>query len=360
MKFVLTAGGTAGHINPAIAVAEELVSRGHQVVFAGTPNRLESKLVPQAGFQFMSFDAKGFNRKKPLSLFSAIFSIIKSTKLAKQWLKNQNVDAVIGFGCYVSLAICRAAKALSIPYVIHEQNSVMGMANNYLSKKANCVCLTYERAKTKNCNNVEITGNPVRKSVFEATKQDGRKLLGIPMKAKLLLVFGGSLGAKQLNNKILKLADALLEKSNLYIVHITGNKQYDDCVSNLNLSDEKKSRYKILAYQDKMGETLAATDLCISRAGASTLAELTAKSLPALLVPYPYATENHQYFNAQTLYEAGCVLCINDDQINTEIFDNTLINFIDDDKKLKDMKNAYSVFDVENAANRICDILEKL
>lgn len=129
MKFVITSGGTAGHINPSLALAEELTSRGHEVIFAGTPNRLESKLVPDAGYKFKSFEATGFNRNKPLSIIKAMSSINKSTKKAQEWLNSEKPNAVIGFGSYVSIAVCRAANKLGIPYIIHEQNSVMGMAN---------------------------------------------------------------------------------------------------------------------------------------------------------------------------------------------------------------------------------------
>ena len=154
-----------------------------------------------------------------------------------------NADAVVGFGCYVSLAICRAAKKLNIPYFIHEQNSVMGMANKYLCKGAKATCLTYKRAASKSANNPVVTGNPVRSTIFSATKEEGRKLLDIPVDAKMLLVFGGSLGANMLNKSITNMASELLDRKNLYIVHITGVKQYDDVLSNLNLDADKKCNY---------------------------------------------------------------------------------------------------------------------
>lgn len=275
-------------------------------------------------------------------------------------MKNQKPDAVIGFGCYVSISICRAAKQLKIPYIIHEQNSVMGMANKYLSKHAQVTCLAYKHADNGKCKKVEITGTPVRKEVFDASYSDGRKMLDIPEDAKMLLVFGGSLGAVKINNAIIQMASKLLARDNLYIVHISGEKQYEQCKNAINLDSEKSKRYQILAYQNEMPKTIAATDMCISRAGASTIAELTARKLPAILIPFPNATENHQYYNAQELYESGCVKLINDNEVDSEKFSDCVFDFVDDDVTRNKMKESYNKFDAINSANKIADILENL
>ena len=358
MKYVISAGGTAGHINPALATAEELTRRNHQVIFAGTPNRLESKLVPQSGYKFKAFNARGFNRNKPISIFTAVSSILSSTKKAEKWLNDLNPDAVIGFGCYVSLAICRAAKKLNIPVIIHEQNSVMGMANKYISTFAKATCLTYERANTNKIKHVEITGNPVRSSVLNASKAEGRKMLDVPIEADMLLVFGGSLGAKKLNKSLIEIADELLKRNNLYIVHITGKEQYKNVIENLNLSKDMKNRYKVLDYQNKMGETLAAADLCICRAGASTLSELTARAIPALLVPFPYATENHQFHNAKTLLDCGCAWYVKDENVDKPEFKDKLIKLVDNKELRNKMRDSYKLFNSSNAAKKIVDIIE--
>lgn len=359
MKVVITAGGTAGHINPAIALAEELTDRGHEVVFAGTPNRLESRLVPEAGFNFKSFEAKGFNRRKPLSLIAALYLLEKSTIKAKKWLKKFKPDVVIGFGCYVSISICRAAKSLNIPYLIHEQNSVMGMANKFLSKNAVVTCLTYERARCDKSNNVQVIGNPVRKQIFEASKEEGRKLFGIPENALMMLVFGGSLGAEGINTNMLRLAPQLLDDyKNLYVVQITGKKSFKDLNKRFKLSDNQAKRWKLLDYTNKMGLLMAATDVCVCRAGASTLSEITARETPGLLVPFPLATENHQYYNAQTLLEAGCCLFIEDKNTSSPEFEKLVRNLIDDDNLRNNMKDSYKKFDAQNAVSRLADLLE--
>ena len=236
----------------------------------------------------------------------------------------------------------------------------MGMANKYLCKNAEVTCLTYGKAASKNCNNVVLTGNPVRKNVITAKKSDGLKLLGIPEKSKVLLVFGGSLGAAHINKSIINMADSLLERKDLYIVHITGEKQYDEVVEALELSASKQNRYKVFPYQHQMAETLAASDMCISRAGASTIAEITARALPSLLIPYPYATENHQFYNAQALLNAGCVMYINDDAVSKPQFKDAVVKLVDDDKMREEMKLAYEQFDAKNSAKKLADEVEKL
>ncbi|MDR2721582.1 MAG: glycosyltransferase, partial [Coriobacteriaceae bacterium] len=182
MLFVLSGGGTAGHINPALALAEVLREQNHQVLFAGTPQGVEGGLVRDAGIEFVAFEASGFNRNHPMSIVSAVSKMMKSTRTAKQWLAQIKPDAVVCFGGYVAIAVGRAALGLKIPLVIHEQNSLMGLTNKYLAKKATKIALTYECSASARCDKdkVVLTGNPVRKGVMEATKAQGRSLLDIP------------------------------------------------------------------------------------------------------------------------------------------------------------------------------------
>lgn len=227
MRIVLSGGGTAGHINPALALAEVLEERGHEVYFAGTPTGVEKPLVEMAGIPFKGFEVSGFDRSHPLTLVKGLKKLSHSANLAGKWFAELKPNAVVVFGGYACLPSGRAAKAFRIPLIIHEQNSVMGMANDYLSKSATAVCLTYGAAgrTVKDQTKVIVTGNPVRKSVLEATKEEGRKYLGIPEDATMLLVFGGSLGARHINTALTELKDQLLELDNVYIVHITGPKE---------------------------------------------------------------------------------------------------------------------------------------
>lgn len=359
MKFVLTAGGTAGHINPAIALAQELQSRGHEVRFAGTPDHLEAKLVPQSGFEFKAFEASGFNRRRPLTLFTAINSINQSTKAAKLWLSKENPDAVIGFGCYVSLAICRAAKMLNVPFLIHEQNSVMGLANKYLSKHANVTCLTYKHAKIDRCKKVEITGNPVRKDFLKIGQQEGRKFLDIPQQAKFLVCFGGSLGAARINSAMICMANDLLEKyPDLYIMHITGQKLFEGVQSRLHINESFAERYRLIPYQEHMAQTISAADVCICRAGASSLAEIMAACKPSILVPYPYATGNHQYYNAKSLIDENAALCVLDSEVESDKFVNAVDTLVGNDDIRCGIIEQLQKFEGAHATDKLADIVE--
>lgn len=359
MLIVLSGGGTAGHINPALALGEELEKRGHRIVFAGTPQGIESKLVPQAGVEFKSFEASGFNRSHPTSIISALKKITASTRAAKQWFSEINPDVVVGFGGYVSIPVGRAALRTHIPLVVHEQNSVAGMANKYLGKRAQAVALTYERGKAEfpEAASVVVCGNPVRTSVLRATREEGRAHFGIPDNALVLLVFGGSLGARHINSALVQLKEQLLRYPSLYVMHISGPKEYDMVAENLNLTDEEEKRWKLFGYQDNMGAAMAAADMVVSRAGATSLAEISARRIPALLVPFPYATEDHQTTNAQAYVDRGAAYVISDDLVETEQFSKLLFSLIEDDQVRTSMSQAAATFETENAAARLADVV---
>lgn len=358
MRAVLSGGGTAGHINPALALAEVLSDRGWDVSFAGTPGGVEARLVPAAGVEFTPFEASGFNRSHPLSLPKALAKIAKSTKLAKQWFAEIKPDVVVGFGGYVSIPVGRAALALGVPLVLHEQNSVMGLANKELSKHARAVCLTYACAAGGiDPARVHLTGNPVRKSVLTATREEGRALLGVPDDATMLLVFGGSLGARHINEAVCAMKSDLLARDGLFIVHITGPKELDSVRAALALSPEEEKRWIVMGYQDRMGETLAAADAIVSRAGASSLAEIAARAIPALLVPFPHATADHQTMNARAYVEAGCAYLVPDAQVDEPVFAEKLHALVDDPAVRASMHAAALAQGAADAAERLADVV---
>ena len=248
MLAVVSGGGTAGHINPALALAEELASRGWDVRFAGTPGGVEARLVPAAGIPFTSFEASGFDRAHLASLPKGVAKIAASTAKARRWFREIKPDVVVGFGGYVSIPVARAAEKAGIPVVLHEQNSVMGMANKYLAKKAAALCLTYEcpgcdlPASTP----VHLTGNPVRRSVIEADRAAGRALFDLAEDDFMLLVFGGSLGARHINEAVCALKDELLARPHLHIVHITGPKELASVTEALALTPEQERRWHLM------------------------------------------------------------------------------------------------------------------
>ena len=350
MLAVLSGGGTAGHINPAIALSEELADRGWDVRFAGTPTGVEARLVEQAGIPFTPFEAQGFDRAHPLTLPKALAKIQKSTKLARAWFDEVRPDVVVGFGGYVCIPVARAAEQRGIPVVVHEQNSVMGMANKYLAKRAAAVCLTYEHAAEAlaDKSRVRVTGNPVRESVFSATREQGRARFGVPEGARMLLVTGGSLGARHLNQAVAALKDELLAYGDLHIVQVTGPKELD-------AAPEQQARWQLLGYTDHMGDAMAAADVVVSRAGATSLAEISARALPALLVPFPFATEDHQTMNAQACVEAGAAYLVADADVEGPEFARKLCELIEDEDVRARMAAAARAQKTRDAAGLLAD-----
>ena len=222
LSVAIAAGGTAGHINPALALAEELRERGHQVTFYGQPNKLEGTLVPEAGFELVSIHVNGFDRRRPWTLISAAYKLERAKMQLHKRFKEQGApDVAIGFGAYVELPLLQLCAKLHIPYLIHEQNSVTGLANRVSAGKADKVCIAFPEARkafeghVKAQDTIVVTGNPVRKSVLSADRAASRQELGIADNQTLLLIFGGSLGARSING------DCLLRLSRSFLTVLT-------------------------------------------------------------------------------------------------------------------------------------------
>ena len=336
LRVAIAAGGTAGHINPALALAEELAARGHQVEFFGQPKKLESTLVPQAGFPFNPIDVTGFDRSRPWTLVSALWRMRAAQKTIGRHFGSERPDVAVGFGAYIELPLINWCHAQGIPCVIHEQNSVPGLANKTSAAKVKTVCVSLPvaidafRGKVGPDTQIVVTGNPVRQSVIRADRAQGRRDLGIPEDATMLLVFGGSLGARHLNQGVAALKSKLLSRRDLYVIHSTGKGEYDSVVQELALTQEESARWRVMPYIDRMGEALAAADLVLSRAGASSVAEIAALAVPSVLVPYPFATADHQTTNARYLVDAGAAVLLPDEKIDTPEFEDDLLGLVDD------------------------------
>ena len=366
LEVCIAAGGTAGHINPALALAEELKERGHNVRFVGQPTRLEATLVPAAGFDFIPIEVTGFNRRKPWTLVSALVRMARARReLGKRFEAEGAPDVAVGFGAYVEMPLLSWCEAHGVPTVLHEQNSVPGLANLTCAKKAEYLCLSFPEAEKKfqgragATTQIVFTGNPVRRAVREAKREDGRELLGVPEDATMLLVFGGSLGARHVNEALCARKDELLSRENLYIVHSTGKELYDEVTEALALTPEEEKRWKVMPYIERMGEALAAADVVVSRAGASSIAEIAALGVPSLLVPYPLATEDHQTTNAKLLVDAGAAVCVPDSELDGEDFSRELFSLVDDASRRDAMRAAAQGLGQERSAALVADCVEE-
>lgn len=365
LKVAIAAGGTAGHINPALALAEELVERGHEVHFYGQPTRLEATLVPRAGFPFTPMDVSGFDRARPWTLLTALWKMRRAEgTLDAAFREHGAPDVAIGFGAYIELPLINWCNRHGIPTVVHEQNSVPGLANKTSAGKVKSVCVSLPVAidafkdRVGAGTQIIVTGNPVRRSVIEASREEGRRDFGVPDDATLLLVFGGSLGARHLNQGVAALKDELLARKDLYIIHSTGKDEYDSVVNALGLSAEESVRWQVMPYVDRMGEALAAADLVLSRAGASSVAEIAALATPSMLVPYPLATADHQTTNARYLVDAGAAIMMPDDEIDTPAFATSLLSLVDDGARRSEMAAAARGLGQDKAASALADQVE--
>ena len=364
--IAIAAGGTAGHINPALALAEELRDRGHEVRFYGTPDSLEAKLVPEQGFPFEGLRATGFDRAKPWTLVTSVARVLRARgMLVRQFTQGQRPQVAVGFGAYVEFPLGLAAKKLGIPLVLHEQNSVPGLANKMLAKSADTLALAYPAARAAfeshlgPATRVVETGNPVRRLVLRATRPEARASLGIPQEARVLLVFGGSKGALHVNQAIAALKDELLGREDLWVLHATGTRDYETISGQLDLTPAQARRWRLLPYIDDMGSALAASDLVLSRAGASSIAEIAARCVPSVLVPYPFATENHQAINAHYLVDAGGALLVEDAALDDPAFPRTLLELLDDPAQLAEMRSRLDGLGGAAAAARLADAVEQ-
>ena len=369
LSVAIAAGGTAGHVNPALALAEELRERGHHVRFFGQTRRLEGTLVPQAGFDFFPVEVSGFDRSRPWTLATALYHLQHEERRLVRAFRDDPAlkpDVAIGFGAYVEMPLVRAAAKLGVPVALQEQNSVPGLANKQSARSARLIAIaqpSVEEVFRRHCGpdtKIVLTGNPVRGQVLAGSRDRGRAALGIPDEATVLLIFGGSLGAKHLNERAAALKERLLALPGLWVVHSTGRDGYEDAVGALQLTEEEARRWLVRSYIDDMGDCLAAADLVLSRAGASSVAEIAALAVPSVLVPYPYATADHQTTNARYLVDAGAAVMFADADIDGEAFAGELIGLATDAGRRERMRAAARGLGQDRAAQRLADELEAL
>jgi len=380
--MILSGGGTAGHIYPALALADELRSREIDLVYVGTSTGPEARLADEAGLSFAAISTAGFNRAKPLSLLSSGAKALRGVSQAMGLLRREKPSAVVCFGGYVSVPVGIAASLRKIPLIVHEQNSHMGMTNRFLARRAQFVALTYPQTAglpPKLTAETVFLGNPVRESVQHSDSSKARAQLGISDSEKLLLIFGGSRGARKINQAtVAALATFLSERPDWHIVHGTGQLEYDSVMQGVQELGERhpelRTRYHALPYIENMGDVLAASDLVVSRAGATSIAELTVLGKPSMLVPYPYATDDHQRSNAAALVALGGARLIADDELlkagvgytlgtdcsDSFLYLDTLLELTGDEELLKTMAVQSAALGKSDAAVDLAEAVVKL
>ncbi len=329
MNVMLSGGGTGGHIYPALAVAEAIRQKypDSRLVYVGNVDGMEHELAKEAGYEFIPVSVAGFKGRGPLQMLQMLYKNWRGLAEAKALLRQFHPDLVIGTGGYACGPLLLEATRLHIPTLLHEQNAIMGKTNKILSRHVNKICLTFPIANLPDAVSAkcELTGLPVRRAILETDTTAARQHLGLAVDKPVLVVTGGSQGARHINQAMAELWPELLA-AGVQIVHITGEKLFDETAQLARRNglpvdpktQQAKDGFLLLPYLHHMEYALAAADLVISRAGASFLAEVMALGRAAILVPYPYAAGNHQVYNAQALVEAGAALLIEDAALSAQ------------------------------------------
>ena len=370
MKFLFAAGGTGGHINPALAVAGEIREKypDAEILFVGTKEKMESRLVPAAGFDFASIDISGFYRQLTFENIKrnigTIFKLLRASSQAKKIIKSFKPDVVIGFGGYVSGPVLRMAAKMGIPTAIHEQNAFPGITNKALAKKVDRVMLTSSAAEKylKPKNPVTVTGLPVRGEMLRADRDISRAMLGIKDEQLLVLSMGGSLGAEAINKAMVELISENHTDKKLYFLHAMG--QYGLWVpkklKEKGVDTETADNVEIREYIKDMDVCMSAADLVICRAGASSLSELQALGKASILIPSPNVAENHQYHNAMALVEKDAARLIEEKNLTKEAMAEMFSSLVSDKEALMRIGQNARNMALINAKKHITEIVVSL
>lgn len=368
MKVLLAGGGTAGHINPALAIAGYIKQKQPeaQILFIGNKTGMEQRLVKNAGYEIKSITISGFQRS--LSPKSTVANIrtarrtVTSSMEAKKIIAEFMPDICIGTGGYVSGPVVRTAAKMGIPCIIHEQNAYPGVTNKMLSKRVKKVMLAVDAAK-KYFNDVDvvITGNPVRGEILTADKAQSRKKLGLDQRP-LVLSFGGSLGARKVNEAAAELIARSAKDGRYQHIHAYGgnNEWFTELLKEKGVNLDECPNLDIRPYIDNMNECMAAADLVICRAGAITLSEVQAMGKPAILIPSPNVAENHQYHNAMALVNKGAAELIEESELSGEELIKKADSMLGDPEKLQKISENCKKMAITDANERIYSVVKKV
>ncbi|AGB41704.1 undecaprenyldiphospho-muramoylpentapeptide beta-N-acetylglucosaminyltransferase [Halobacteroides halobius DSM 5150] len=366
MRVLFSGGGTGGHIYPSLAIAKKLEERvkDSEILFVGTKDGLEADIIPKEGYKLETIHVEGLPRKISLQLARSLLKTGLGLVEAKRIIKNFKPDIVVGTGGYVCGPTVLAASLSKVPTLIHEQNAYPGLTNRMLARVVDKIALSNLDAK-KHFSTPEktiLTGNPIRPEILRKDKLTSYKELGLAPQKKIILVFGGSRGAKSINQALVNIYPKLKE-SDLQVLHITGKRDFSDIAKQAKeqgINNLEAGNIIIKSYSYNMEAALAIADLIISRAGATGLAEITACGIPSILVPYPHAAENHQEHNARSLERNGAAKVILDQNLTGEKLFKLFNKLIKDEPKLNKMAKESKKLGKPNAANKLVDLILSL
>ena len=356
MRVVISAGGTGGHIYPALAIINKIKKEepDSEFLYIGTHNRMEKDIVPKLNIPYEGIEITGFKRKLTLDNVKTVVNFLKAKKPCVKLVREFKPDVVIGCGGYVTVPVILAGKKLGYKTFIHEQNSVVGLSNKYLSKYADKIGVSFESTLSEfPKNKVVLTGNPCSEKAI-ATKSADLSEYGLTNDKKLVLIVMGSLGSKTINDKMIDYVYAFRNKS-YQVIYVTGNDYYDK-VKNRVFPDN----VKVVPFIQNLPAVMKCADLMVSRAGASTISEITALGIPTIFIPSPYVTNNHQYKNAMDLVKKDAALILEENNLTKNNFIKTVDDILDNDDEYNKIKTNISKLGITDSSSRIYNILKEM
>ena len=356
MRVVISAGGTGGHIYPAIAIINKIKEEEPQseILYIGTSDRMEKDLIPQLGINYEAITVSGLKRKLTLENVKVLHQFLNARKRCKEIIKEFNPDVVIGAGGYVTGPVIWAAKKLGKKTFIHEQNSVVGLSNKYLTKYADKIGVSFSSTLSNfPKEKVVLTGNPCSEKALKMKKAN-KEDYGLDKNKKLVLIVMGSLGSETINDKIISFLNSFKNKD-YQVMFVTGNSYYEK-VKNLKVPEN----VKIEPFIYEMPSLMKSTDLIITRAGASTMSEILVLNVPSIFIPSPYVTNNHQYKNAMDLVSKNAGLILEEKDLTEENLINLIDKTLADKEKYNNIKNNLKDLGIKDSSSRIYEVLKEM
>ena len=357
MKIAFCAGGTGGHIYPALCVASYIKADrpGTEIFFFSSGKEVESSIYSNQGFEYVAIHSSALKRTVSFAAIKAVFLFFVALVESVFILARKNPDCLVSTGGYLSLACCTAAYLLRTPIVIHEQNSIPGLVTRITSRIASKKAVSFEETKAF-LRGAVFTGNPVRKEILNAKRDDARKHLDLDRDKKVVLVVGGSQGAMSINRAVVG-ALSSIDAGKITIVHVTGQADYENILSLADKYFSGSRSYRVIPYANNMETLLAASDLVVGRAGASILAEIAARGLPSILIPYPFSASQHQLKNARIFESHGAAVLLQNSSLSPGSLSDLIRQLLGDNKKLSLMSNASKTLFVKDADQNISELI---
>ena len=361
MKVLISGGGTAGHINPSIAIGTQLAKQGAQVIYVGSHGALEEKLYSKTGCPFYQFTSKGLDRKHIFRNFKILSTDYQAYRQIQALVKEFRPDVGVSTGGYISAMSMYALKQQNIPFLIHEQNAYPGLPTKLLSRWAKSYAVAFWEAVPylKHPDRAVLTGNPIRSEFVSTDRTTARQKLNIPENSKAILCFGGSLGAKKLNDAISGMIP-MAQKDGITLLIGTGSRYYESFCRENQSKITDNNLIRVQKYIDDMPTALAACDLAVTRAGAMTISELCAVLKPAILIPSPNVTANHQEKNAQAMVNSGGAVKLSETELTSQKLYQSVKDLFENKEHLQTMQNNLKDLAITDADQRIARLVEQI